>query len=152
MLYIYDFEQRLHSFGIYVVLYKEPWASAPLPGKVVVAEMAQGLMDGYGTEGASAYAQHYEIVEVITDILRLDVYGLNYFVLIEGQLSPLHASALFIHALCRSLICRCVCLKLLRGYAALDEAAHHIVEIHTKSHFLFKGLTSKALHKKYLHM
>ena len=104
-------------------------------------------MDGYGTEGASAYAQHYEIVEVITDILRLDVYGLNYFVLVEGQLSPLHASALFIHALCRRLICRRICLELLRGYAALDEAAHHIVEIHTKSHFLFKGLTSKVLHK-----
>ena len=109
-------------------------------------------MDGYGTEGAAAYAQHYEIVEVITDILRLSVYGLNYFALIEGQLSPLHASALFIHALCRSLICRCVCLKLLRGYAALDEAAHHIVEIYPKPHFLFKGLTSKALHKKYLRM
>ena len=109
-------------------------------------------MDGYGTEGASAYAQHYEIVEVITYILRFSVYGLNYFVLIEGQLSPFHAAALFVHTLCRRLICRRVCLELFRGYAALDEATHHIVKIYTKPHFLFKGLTSKALHKKYLHM
>ena len=82
-----DVEKREHTLRVDVVL-DEKFQPPLFIRKVVVAEMAKRREHRDGTQRAAAYAQHDEVVEILSDVRRAFEYVPDDFVLIVRQVRP----------------------------------------------------------------
>ena len=85
-----DVKERLHSFGVDVVLDVELGTLALALGQVVVMQMAYSLERRNGTERAAAYAEYDEVLEILADLLCCDEDVFDDFVLIVRKFRPTH--------------------------------------------------------------
>ena len=132
---VYNIQKRCHALRVNIILHIKLRPAAAFAAKLIVAQVAERLLHGYGAERAAAYAQHNERFVFVPHPFGDRLYARHHFRLVMRQFAPFHVRALCGHAFgCPFILCA-VFFYIRHAQAMFaHKIGHHAVYVQPQLH------------------